>query len=176
MCIQRSLFGILGIVLILLIACTSQEQPGRVAPLQPILNGDLQIVTGQTLYVPAYGEVFSGTSSRTTSLAVTLAIHNTDLDTPIIIQSVQYFDTDGHLVRDYVREPVKLAPLATTGFIVEADDIRGGWGANFIVIWGAEEAVYEPIVEAIMVNTSSALGMALISPGRVISQTMPPQP
>lgn len=156
-----------------LVACTPPTAPRTVTPLQPVTGRELQIVTRQTLYVPAYGEMFYGWPDRTTALAVTLAIHNTDLDAPIIIQSVQYFDTHGQLVRDYITEPVYVEPLATTGFLVEAGDQRGGWGANFIVTWGAEEPVYEPIVEAIMVSTSSGLGMSMISAGRVISQTLP---
>lgn len=163
----------LALIILLVTACTPPAQSGPITPLQPITAGELQIVTGQTLYVPAYSEIFYGSTDRKTALAVTLAIHNTDFTSPIIVQSVQYFDTNGQLVRDYISEPVQVAPLATTGFLVEAGDQRGGWGANFIVRWGAEKAVYEPIVEAIMINTSSGLGMSMISPGRVISQTLP---
>lgn len=139
--------------------------------LQPITARDLQIVTGQTVYVPAYSEIFMGTTSRTMPLTVTLAIHNTDPNATIIIQSVQYFDTDGLLVRDYVSDPVAIDPLATRGFVVEDQDRSGGWGANFIVVWGAETPVYEPVIEAIMVSTQGTHGISLISPGRVVSQT-----
>jgi len=104
---------------------------------------------------------------------VTLAVHNTELDAPIIIQSVRYYDTDGQLVRDYVPEPIEVSPLATTGFLVEAQDTIGGWGSNFIVEWVAEEPVSEPIVEAVMVSRSGTHGISLISLGRVISQTIP---
>ena len=106
-------------------------------------------------------------------LAVTLAVHNADLDAPIIIQAVRYYDTDGNMVRNYVEEPVSVPPLATTGFLVEDSDKSGGWGANFIVEWGAEEPVYEPVIEAIMVSTRGTQGISMIGLGRVISQTVP---
>lgn len=167
-----------GILLmcLLLAACTTQEPPALsgTPPLNFMTARDLQIVTGQTIYVPAYSEIFYGSASRTMSLSVTLAIHNTDPESAIIIQSVQYFDTNGALVRDYISSPVEILPLATSGFIVEDRDVSGGWGANFIVKWGAEQPVYEPVIEAIMVSTQGTHGISLISPGRVVSQTLPP--
>lgn len=160
--------------LLLLGACESRSNAPSspsTGTLQAVTARDLQIVTGQTVYVPAYSEIFMGTTSRTMPLTVTLAIHNTDPNAAIIIQSVQYFDTDGVLVRDYVSEPVAINPLATRGFVVEDQDRSGGWGANFIVVWGAEVPVYEPVIEAIMVSTQGTHGISLISPGRVVSQT-----
>jgi hypothetical protein len=74
------------------------------------------------------------------------------------------------LVRDYIDQPVEVAPLATTGFLVDDRDMSGGWGANFIVEWVAEEPVYEPIVEAIMIGARDTQGISMISPGRVISE------
>lgn len=164
-----------GLALLLLAACqgNSPAQPSTPIGSLPITARDLQIVTGQTIYVPAYSEIFYGSARQTIELAVTLAIHNTDLDYPIIIQSVEYYDTEGKLVREYVDEPVQVPPLATTGFVVEDTDLSGGWGANFIVIWGAEQPVHEPVIEAIMVSTRGTLGVSLISPGRVVSQTLP---
>jgi hypothetical protein len=89
------------------------------------------------------------------------------------MDKVEYYDTDGNVVRDYIGEPVQLSPLATTGFLVEDSDRSGGWGANFIVEWVAEEPVYEPLIEAIMVSTRGTQGISKISIGRVISQTTP---
>jgi hypothetical protein len=162
---------------IVLAACDAPASTTSGTPLTtpvPMTVRDLQIVTGQTLYVPAYSEIFYGSPNRTLDLSVTLAIHNTDPTHAIIIQSAAYYDTNGEQVRDYVSDPVELAPLATTGFIVEDRDDTGGWGANFIVRWGAEQPVYEPVVEAIMVSTQGTQGISLISPGRIISQNDTP--
>lgn len=159
------------IFIILLASCSPPTEVTTAGSFQPVTGRDLRIVTGQTLYVPAYSEVLLNGSDRTHELAVTLAIHNTDLDAPIIIQSVRFYDTDGELLREYVPEPIEVSPLATTGFLVEARDTTGGWGSNFIVEWVAEEPVYEPIVEAIMVSTAGTQGISMISLGRVISQT-----
>lgn len=149
---------------------SSERRPLTTGSYQPVTGRDLRVVTGQMVYVPAYSEVFYGREGLNFELAVTLAIHNTDLDAPIIIQSVRFYDTDGNVVRDYIDEPVEVSPLATTGFLVEDSDRSGGWGSNFIVEWVAEEPVYEPIIEAIMVSTRGTQGISMISLGRVISQ------
>ncbi|MCA9885848.1 MAG: DUF3124 domain-containing protein [Anaerolineae bacterium] len=162
-------------IVVFLMGCTADSlstgQPIASSTLQPVIGRDLQIVTGQEVYIPAYSEVFAGRQGMNTRLAITLAIHNTDPDSPIIIQTVRYYDTNGTLVRNYIDEPVEVSPLATTGFLVEETDDSGGWGSNFIVEWVAENPVYEPIIEAIMISTRSAQGISMISTGRVISQT-----
>ena len=162
------------IAMLLLIGCstvTTENVPLTTGSYEPVTGRDLRIVTGQIVYVPAYSEVFFGRESENMNLAVTLAIHNTDLDAPIFVQAVQYYDTDGNVVRDYIDEAIEVSPLATTGFLVEDRDSSGGWGSNFVVEWVAEEPVYEPIIEAIMVNTRGTRGISMISLGRVLSQT-----
>ena len=165
-------FSVIVLTICLLVACTPVlEQPITTGSFQPVTGRDLRIVTGQTLYVPAYSEVLLGGRDLTHELVVTLAVHNTDLDAPIVLQSVRYYDTNGELVRNYVEDPIEVSALATTGFLVEARDTTGGWGSNFIVEWVAEEPVSEPIVEAVMVSTGGTQGISMISLGRVISQT-----
>jgi hypothetical protein len=161
------------ITLFFLPACISQlaeETPIESQSATPISIEDLDIVTGQVIFVPAYSEIFYDKNS-TLDLTITLTIHNTDLKHPIIIKSVRYYDTNGNLVHKYIDQPLQLAPIATTSIVIASDDQRGGVGANFIVEWVAETGVYEPIVEAIMINTSGQQGISLLSPGRVISQT-----
>ena len=136
----------------------------------------MKIATGQTIYVPIYSEIYFFDKSRTLQLAATLSVRNTDLQHPIIINSVKYYDSDGNLVREHLENPLQLAPLASTDFIVNQNDRTGGSGANFIVEWIAETEVYEPIVEALMVSTSSQQGISFITQGRAIeskSATVP---
>jgi hypothetical protein len=170
---QRLGFVVVG--LLILTGCDSAnapQQPLTAGTFRPVTGRDLRVVTGQTVYVPAYSEVFvGGGEGLRRDLGVTLTIHNTDLDAPIIVQAVRYHDTDGALVLDYIEDPVEIAPLATTGYLVRDQDRPGGWGANFVVEWVAEDPVHEPIIEAIMVSTEGTHGISFISLGRVISQT-----
>lgn len=136
----------------------------------PINVTDLNIVSGQVVFVPAYSEIAWVNAATTIELTATLAIHNTDPNNAIIIRSVRYYDTNGNLVKDFVTSPVSLSPLATTGFVVAAGEAGGGWGTNFLVAWGAETAVYEPVIEAVMVSRQGNEGISFISEGRVVTE------
>ncbi len=67
-----------------------------------------------------------------------------------------------------------MAPLASTEFIVDQNDRTGGSGANLLVEWIAETKVYEPIVEAVMVSTTSQQSISFVSIGRVIESKSAP--
>ena len=132
------------------------------------------VVTGQTIYVPIYSHVYFQNKSRMLNLTATLSIRNTDSIHSIAVTAVRYYDTHGRLVRQYIEQPLRLAALATTEFLVEEKDTQGGSGANFIVEWNATELVTEPIVEAVLVNSSLGIGFAFVSPGRVIKNNNAP--
>ena len=164
---------ILIVIAILLVGCTSQNTKQSSTPLSNIESvqiQDLDITTGQTIYVPAYSEIYYASGGKTLELAVTLSIHNTDFEHSIIITSVRYYDTQGQQVKEYLPQSRRLGPMASTDFFVDASEQSGGLGTNFIVEWVAEQAVYEPIVEAMMLSTSGSQGISFTSPGRVIKQ------
>lgn len=154
-----------------LTGCSSDSGQDVPNVTRPIHTTDLRLVKGQTVYVPAYSEIFAG-DDRTLELTVTLAIHNSDPEHGIVLRTVQYYDTNGELVREYLDVPVEIGPLATAGYLVTEEDAQGGWGANFLVEWGAEQEVYEPVIEAVMIGASFGYSVSLISPGRVVSQSI----
>jgi hypothetical protein len=159
-------------LVVCLTGCAVESTPLPPAPTQSkeVSIADLEIVTGQTIYVPAYSDIYFA-ADRTIDLAITLTVHNTDLTHPIVLTSVRYYNTQGQLIRDYIAQPRQLGPLETAAFFVEESDDSGGVGANFIVVWGAEQPAYEPVVEAVMIGSVSSLSFSFVTPGRVITQT-----
>lgn len=145
----------------------SQPAPVRTQSTMSI-EGDRNQIVGQTIYVPVYSHIYIRDKSRVINLTATLSIRNTDAQSPIRINSARYYDTNGALVREYVNEPLRLAPMASTDFVVAEDDTSGGVGANFIVEWGASIEVTAPVVEAVMISTASQQGISFVSMGRVI--------
>jgi Protein of unknown function (DUF3124) len=123
--------------------------------------------TEQTIYVPAYSHVYYR-SGQEYLLAITLSIRNTSFTDSILVKSVRYYDTKGRLVKKYSKKSLQIPPMATAEFFVQDEDTSGGSGANFIVEWKTKKGVDEPIVEAIMIGTSSGQGISLVSPGRLI--------
>jgi len=93
----------------------------------------IEIVDGQTVYVPVYSHIYAD-GGKPHLLEATLSIRNPDPKRAISIKSVKYFDTKGSLIKEYLKDEMNLGPLETTAFLVENSDRRGGSGANFIAV------------------------------------------
>jgi hypothetical protein len=131
---------------------------------------NIQLSAGQTVYVPIYSHIYSGIKARPFDLAATLSIRNTNLKSSINLISVKYYDSQGKLVKDYLAAPIRLDALASTRYIIAENDKAGGSGANFIVIWNAEQPVNPPIIEGVMIGTHSGQGISFVSRGQVIAE------
>ena len=131
-------------------------------------TGEFRISKGQTVYVPAYSNVFSGPKALPFNLATILSIRNTDPGATITITATDYYDTNGKLLRNYRLKPVTLGPLASTSLYLEERDTVGGFGASFIVRWESARAVNEPIIECVMIGATSGQGISFVSPGKII--------
>ena len=127
------------------------------------------VVSGQTLYVPAYSHI-QHVENRIYLLAVNLSVRNTDASHPITVATVDFYDTNGELVRSYLDSPQELGPLAIGEYVVDWQHTGGGAGATFIVEWVAGEKVAEPLVEAVMVGATGAQAMAFVRKGVVIAE------
>jgi len=129
----------------------------------------LEKVLGETVYVPAYSQIFSY-PTRSDLLATTLAVHNVDPATPITLASVDYHGEDGKKLHSLLDAPVTLAPLQSTTVLVPINDTSGGVGANFLVEWFSDRPALSPIAEAIMTSGSGGPGPSFTSRGRVIER------
>ena len=144
--------------------------PARRGVAEVELDANFQPGAGQTVYVPVYSHVYTSSDARPFSLAVTLSARNTDQSHPIILISVRYHDRDGRLVRNYLKKPLRIAPLAAMDFFLEESDLTGGSSANFILEWVADRSVSPPLVEAVMIGTASTQGISFVCPGRVVAE------
>jgi hypothetical protein len=120
--------------------------------------------------VPAYSNVFSGPRSRPFKLATTLSIRNTDLSATFRVTSIDYYDTNGKLLRRYLGKPLPLGPMASTHVHIEAKDVSGGFGANFIVRWEAKRVINAPVIECVMIGATSGQGISFVSSGQEIRE------
>jgi hypothetical protein len=128
---------------------------------------------GQTVYVPVYSHIYSGDREQHIYLSVTLSVRNTDPKHAITIFRVDYYDSNGQLIKDYLKTPITLKPLATTRYVIKESDKVGGSGANFIVAWKADQSVVPPLIETVMISTRYTLGISFTSRGRVIGPATP---
>ncbi|HCY87605.1 MAG TPA: hypothetical protein DHV36_20895 [Desulfobacteraceae bacterium] len=123
---------------------------------------------GQTLYVPAYSHIYIGHKATPYMLTVTLSIRNIDPGSSITISAVDYYGTEGKLIRRLIEAPLTLKPMSSTRYVIPAPDKTGGSGANFIVKWSATGKINAPIVETIMIGTQSQQGISFTSRGQAI--------
>ena len=131
---------------------------------------DIQLSRGQSVYVSIYSHIYGGAKARPFDLAAILSVRNTDINHPITIVSVKYYDSEGKLLKEYLNEPLELKTLASTRYIIAERDKAGGSGANFIVRWKSNQKVTLPIIESVMIGTHSGQGISFVSRGQVIEE------
>jgi hypothetical protein len=131
---------------------------------------DVRLSSGQTVYVPIYSHIYSGDRERPVLLAATLSIRNTDPRNQITITTVDYYDSNGKLIKHFLDQPLQLAGMASTRYVIGESDKSGGSGANFIVKWAAQKKINPPIIEAVMISTKMQQGISFISRGHVIQE------
>jgi len=142
----------------------------RASPAPADRSAPTKRVRSQTLYVPAYSHIYIRDAQRSMNLATTLSIRNTSPDRPLILSTVDYYDSSGDHVRAYLDTARTLGPLASTYVVVDTDDIRGGVGANFIVRWQAEHPIPPPVVETVMITGANTQGISFRSTARVLHE------
>ena len=124
--------------------------------------------TGQTIYAPAYSHIYHGNKETPLLLSVTLSIRNVDPEQSLTITAIDYYETQGRLLKRYLDAPIVIGPLGSERYIVAQKDTSGGSGANFIVKWEAEKPSNPPIIETVMIGTQSQLGISFTSRGQAI--------
>lgn len=180
------LFRAIALLLALfVVGCTTEsnksEQPATSSSQPPLpdslaenlnyANARADSSLGQTIYVPVYSHIYQQNQRTTFNLTATLSFRNTDLNRSIQLTDVLYYDSNGNLVKSFVDDSMTLKPLASTSFVIEEDDLRGGVGANFIVKWQASKPLFPPVVEAVMISTTQQQGISFVSHGRVIEES-----
>lgn len=131
---------------------------------------EIELSDGQTVYVPVYSHIYSGDKERPYLLTAILSIRNTDPGHPVTILLVDYYGSDGKLIRKYIDKPVQLNAMASIRYVVGESDKSGGSGANFIVKWKAASKVNPPIIEGVMIGTRMQQGISFVGKGQVIKE------
>jgi hypothetical protein len=153
--IVKYLFFSLGICLSLPLALYAAENKTKLSK-------------GQLVYVPAYSHIYSGNREKPFLLTVTLSIRNIDPIHQIRITVVDYYETQGKLLKKYIDTPKTLNSLESLRYVIPERDKSGGSGANFIVKWHSDIPVNQPIIESVMIGAKSGQGISFTSRGREI--------
>lgn len=154
-----------------LVACdfhsSKSQQIPNATEFHPIQSAGVVMIRGQLIYVPIYSSLPYAKDGHIPLNAV-LSIRNTSNKESIIISKVEYFDTNGKSLRNFITTSFRLGKMATKEFVIPSDDLSGGTGANFIVRWDSENAVSTPIIESIMYGTLGTNSFSFTSRGQEI--------
>lgn len=127
------------------------------------------------IYVPIYSDIYVDQLNQNSLLAATLSIRNTSYKDSLFITKIDYFNTAGTLVRNYIENPINIPPMGTVNYVVEKDDKTGGAGANFIVNMTAKNKNIRPLVQAIMIGHVNKKGFAFSTDGYSIKAKNTPE-
>ncbi len=122
-------------------------------------------LTRGSSYLAIYSEIYSVTEHRTINLTATVSLRNIGSRDTIFLTKSDYYNTEGDLIRSYLKAPIYLKPLETIEIIIDEKDTHGGSGANFIFEWAHPKNSHEPIFDAVMISTSGQQGISFTTQG-----------
>lgn len=126
------------------------------------------IFKGEVVYVPVYSSVYFKDSTSLYNLTATLNIRNIDMTGVLYLREINYYNSRGELVKNFLTKTLKVKPLETFDLVISENDTTGGTGASFIVKWVSKNNIQNPIVEAVMISTRQGVGLSFITNGKVI--------
>lgn len=103
------------------------------------------------VYVPIYSDIYNQTRDSRTLLTATLSIRNTSIRDSLFIGKIDYYNTEGALVRSYIDQTIYLRPMESIDYVIEQQDTSGGSGANFLIDWYSKKPL-NPLFQAVMVG------------------------
>lgn len=125
-------------------------------------------LNGQLVYVPIYSSIYNQFEGNLLHMTAILSIRNISPKSEIIIKRIEYYDTNGKLIKKYINEPFSLGKMSTKDFVIAENDLEGGTGANFIIEWDSKQKVSTPLIEAVMLGNLGTKGFAFSSRGKEI--------
>lgn len=140
------------------------QTPAPTTPPLQTVTATPVVAAGETVYVPVYPYIYVS-GGRKLDLEATLSIRNTDLELPIIVNSLRCYSTDGRMLREYLEAPVRLEPMAS----VEYRDVAAAERTSCLVDWVAEDLVSEPVIEAVMARLMGTKALSFVRSGRPIA-------
>ena len=116
------------------------------------------------VYVPIYSDIYNQTRDSRTLLTATLSIRNTSIRDSLFIRKIDYYNTEGDLVRSYIDQTIYLRPMESIDYVIEQQDKAGGSGANFLIDWYSRKPLH-PLFQAVMVGGLGAQAFSFTTEG-----------
>jgi hypothetical protein len=112
----------------------------------------------QEYYVPVYSSIYGHTGKNEFLLSATLSIRNIGFTDSLYISKIDYYDSEGKLLKKYLDSTVLLKPMASMEFVVASSERKGGAGANFVVECFGNNILNEPLIQSVMTTGDLRIG------------------
>lgn len=122
----------------------------------------------KTFYVPVYSHIYTSDENYV-KMGITLSIRNTHLLEDLYIEAIDYYNTEGKLVKSYISQPHILKAMSSIDFIVALDDMSGGNGAKFLVKVASKNQISMPVIQAIMIHSVGNNNFSFVTDGYIVS-------
>jgi hypothetical protein len=142
-----------SLLLVVVSGCSSDEAAAVSYPQGSYTQATINfrdLIKQQKVYVPVYSEIYHLGGDKRFLLTVTAVVRNTSLQDTVYVNTVNYYDSGGSLLRKYLQHTISVAPLASAAFIVEYLENQGGAGASFVIDWGSNSTDAKPLIQAVM--------------------------
>lgn len=149
-------------ILVLIIGCNNSNQYSRAH--YPNHNYHFVSVDKNSFnsvaqyYVPVYSSIYGHTGKNEFLLSATLSIRNTGFTDSLYISKIDYYDSEGKLLKKYLDSTVLLKPMASMEVVVASDEKQGGAGANFVVECLGNNILNEPLIQTVMTTGDLRIG------------------
>ena len=129
------------------------------------------MVIHKDIYVAAYSNLYYESDVRKTYFTVILSLRNINFTDSIYFDKIEFYDSEGKLLREFIKDILVLRPMESIEYIIESPEKKGGAGANFVVSYsGRSNLKNPPYIEAIMLGNISNYGFSFSSPGIEINK------
>lgn len=170
---MKKLQFIFTVSFVILLSACNTKQDEKVHLPSPVYNyakiEDSLFTVKQSVYVPIYSDIYLMDGSKTQQLTATLSIRNISFKDSIYVTSVNYYGSQGELIKEYTPSKILVKPMSSVEFVVEQAESKGGPGANFVVNWGAVRSANNPLIQAVINNNSHA-SVSFVTYGIVIKE------
>lgn len=128
-------------------------------------NGNTDSMKKMQTYLPVYAQIYQVSQERRVNMTATISLRNTDTNDTLFVEQINYYNTEGKLIRKYIDKTVFVKPMETVEIIINSADNEGGTGANFIFDWYTKKETAHPLFESVMVSTEGQQGISFSARG-----------
>ena len=100
-------------------------------------------------------------------LVTNIVIYNTDPENSITQLTLDYYDSDGVVLKKLLPQAMMIKPMAARSFVINGSEYES-WGAKLLITWQSDILVNEPIIEGLSTGSKGQNGFSFSTQGKPI--------